>query len=87
MAFTFGDDKAATSYVNITDGKASINVLFTNLNKWYGNTWAGWEKYFDGLGVMVTLHPKNSSGVSPVQILKEYSVRYGNIERLGVDYH
>src|SRR5699024_2375764 len=43
MAFTFGDEKAATAFENITDGTASVIVQFTSRDQWYsnavGSTW------------------------------------------------
>lgn len=87
MAFTFGDKKTATDYRDITDGTASVIVQFTDIDQWYANAVGAWATYFDGLGVLATLHVKNGSSAAPVQLLKEYPVVYGQMENLGVTYY
>ncbi len=86
MAFTFGEEKEAISYIDITDGTAVVAVEYNRKDVWATMVTA-WTGYFKGLGIMVTLEPKNSPTVAPVQILKEYPVNYGEMENLGITYY
>ena len=86
MAFTY-TDKEATTFRDITDGTTTVDVMFDSYSQWQGMIFlvgGGWLNYFDQVGIRAELYPKNSSSVSPVNILKAYHPQYGPLTNYGV---